>query len=215
MIERVRNGSEVYVMAEKRCPALLRLSGRLCVIVGGGRGAAVKARSLSCAGARLRIIAESVSDEIKELDAEIIQRRCEPGDTEDAFIVFALTGNAETDEMIKNEARRGGALVGGEDILLPACAEGENITAFVSTGYPKLSAELMRDILKYDSVCGLLKRFRERVNRSPAEQDARDKLLAAAVTDEALETAVRSIEEYKEYLGRLEQELSDNIKENG
>ena len=73
----------------------------------------------------------------------------------------------------------------------------------------------MRDILKYDSVCGLLKRFRERVNRSPAEQDARDKLLAAAVTDEALETAVRSIEEYKEYLGRLEQELSDNIKENG
>ena len=62
-------------MAEKRCPALLRLAGKLCVIAGGGRGAAVKARSLSCAGARLRIIAESVSDEIKELDAEIIQRR--------------------------------------------------------------------------------------------------------------------------------------------
>ena len=186
---------------------IIKLKDRLCVIVGGGRGAAVKARALSRAGARLRIVAGDVSAELEGLGAEIIRRGYMPGDTDGAFLVFALTGDEKTDDEVRAAARRGGALVGGEDVILPACAAGENITAFVSTGYPKLSAKLMRDIMSYDGICGMLKRFRDRVKQSGAAET--DAALAAAVTDAALETALGSEAEYGEYLAGLERKLKE------
>ena len=190
-------------MSEKGCPVILKLSGRLCVIAGGGRGAVIKARTLIRSGARLRIIADTVSDELEGMGAEIVRRRWMTGDAEGAFLVFALTGDDKTDNDIKREAKNAGALEGGEDIRFPACAEGENIRAFVSTGYPKLSARLMRDILRYDEICGLLKAFREEVNGLPADHETRGTALEAAVTDEALEAARLGAENYKEYLDRI------------
>ncbi len=194
-------------MEKNGCPAILDLTGRLCVIVGGGRGAAVKARALSGAGARLRIVAENISEELHGYEAELIRRRYRTGDTEGAFLVFALTGDAETDRRVCTDAKSHGVLVGGKDIVLPAVAAGENITAFVSTGYPKLSAKLTRGLLSYDGICGMLRGFRDKVNGSSADAEARTAALEAAVSDEALDTALRSSEEYKEYLAGLEAKL--------
>lgn len=196
-------------MAGNGCPAILDLSDRLCVIVGGGRGAEVKARTLSRSGARVRVVAEEVSEAILELNTELVKRKYKPGDAKDAFIVFSLTGDREMDELVKSEARDNGALVGGEDITFPACAEGENIKAFVSTGYPKLSAKMMSDILKYDEVCGALRGFRKKVNSCDAAREKRDRLLMAAVTDEALCTAMDEPERYMKYLSLLESEICD------
>jgi len=48
-------------------PAFLRLDGRLCVVVGGGGVAARKVRGLRQAGARIRLVAPEVVDELATL----------------------------------------------------------------------------------------------------------------------------------------------------
>ncbi len=194
---------------ENGCPVMLDLTGRLCVIIGGGRGAAVKARTLSRAGARLRIVAECVSEELENNDAEIIKRKYKAGDIDGAFLVFPLTGDPETDACVRADARAGGTLIGGEDFILPAAVTGGNMTAFVSTGYPKLSAKLMRGLMRYDYICGMLRDFRQRIKTGAADERAREAALEAAVTDEALEAALRSSVEYEMYLDRLERQFSD------
>ena len=55
----------------------------------------------------------------------------------------------------------------------------------------------------------MLRDFRQRIKTGAADERAREAALEAAVTDEALEAALRSSVEYEMYLDRLERQFSD------
>lgn len=86
-----------------RYPVALELSGRRCVVTGGGREAEGKARALIEADAAVVLIAPRVSDGVAELvrrgELTHIPRRYRRGDLAGAFLVIA----ADSDRGIRAE----------------------------------------------------------------------------------------------------------------
>ncbi|MGN0163539.1 MAG: bifunctional precorrin-2 dehydrogenase/sirohydrochlorin ferrochelatase [Candidatus Ornithomonoglobus sp.] len=183
----------------------LNVNNRLCVIIGGGRGAYIKAKRLVNAGARVRIIAEISDWRTEGLGAETVIKSYDKSDLEGAFAVFALTGDEALNRRIAEDARAADALVcyGGEgDFEVAASESGRNICAAVTTGYPKLSAMLIRDIMKYDELCGILCEYRGRVIAEVKDSAEKDRLLSVAVTEEMLRLGLENPQAFKEKLKR-------------
>src|SRR5688500_7812670 len=96
-------------------PAMLRVAGRVCVVVGGGPVAARRAKALAEAGALVRVIAPKVDAAIQELDVTIEPRPYRSGDLEDAFLVVVATDDAKLNAAVATDAHRIGALVNRAD----------------------------------------------------------------------------------------------------
>jgi uroporphyrin-III C-methyltransferase/precorrin-2 dehydrogenase/sirohydrochlorin ferrochelatase len=90
-------------------PIFLDLKNRLCLLVGGGDIATRKGRLLAKAGARLRIVAPIISDELRELVAnnngEIFEREYQASDLTDCFIAIAATDIEPLNEKISQDAQ--------------------------------------------------------------------------------------------------------------
>ena len=128
-------------------PAMLDLRGRPCVVIGGGAVAARKARRLARAGAQVRVIAPSFSDELRELAAdgavELAPRPYQSGDLQDARFVFVATSDPTVNAAALAEARAQGALANlanladepdGGDFQVPSTVERGGLTIAISTG---------------------------------------------------------------------------------
>jgi siroheme synthase-like protein len=95
-----------------RYPVALELSGRRCVVTGGGREAEAKARSLIEADADVVLIAPRVSDGVDELvrrgELTHIPRRYRRGDLAGAFLVIAADSDraVRADVFAEAEAER-------------------------------------------------------------------------------------------------------------
>ena len=70
-------------------PIFLKLAGRKVLVVGGGKVATGKARSLLEAGASVVVVAPDVAPEITRLGAKVERRRFEPQDLDGAWYVVA------------------------------------------------------------------------------------------------------------------------------
>lgn len=136
-------------------PILLKLEGRLCVVIGGGPVAIRKARGLREAGARVRLVASELAVPAGELaDVEAVIRPYRAGDLQGAFIAFAATDDRQVNAAVVREARQRGVLVGvvdapeEGDFTLPALLRRGELTVAVATagGSPALGA-LLRDRL--------------------------------------------------------------------
>ncbi|MGN0182816.1 MAG: bifunctional precorrin-2 dehydrogenase/sirohydrochlorin ferrochelatase [Candidatus Ornithomonoglobus sp.] len=181
----------------------LNVKNRLCVIVGGGRGAYIKAKRLVNAGARVRIIADNADCRTDGLDAETVIKSYDKADLEGAFAVFALTDDETLNRCIAKDARAAGALVcyGDEgDFEVAASESGKHMSAAVTTGYPKLSAMLIRDIMKYDELCGVLCEYRGRVIAEVKDSAEKDRLLLWAVSEEMLKLGLENPQGFEEKL---------------
>lgn len=159
----------------------LNIKDRLCVIIGGGRAAYIKAKGLNEAGIRPRIVAPEFCDEIRTLNAEFIERKYSPVDMHNAFLVFALTNDESLNRQIRKTAVYNGALLCGEDFTVPAARSGENISVSVSTGCPQLSAAFADTLLKYDGKCGELRQYRAKLLASDLDDEEKRMRLAEAV----------------------------------
>lgn len=186
---------------------IINFNNRICLIAGGGRGAKIKAKALKKGGARLRIIAPKISEELKAVADETDEREYIKGDSEGVFAVYALTDSDEQNRIIKEDARNSGALVGGEDFTIESSVRGENMSASVSTGYPKLSSMLMSEMMKYDKISGILKNFRADVLRRVTDRGQRAKILDAAVDKRLIS---RGLEDPQWYKGEIYRILVDN-----
>jgi uroporphyrin-III C-methyltransferase / precorrin-2 dehydrogenase / sirohydrochlorin ferrochelatase len=89
-------------------PLLLDITGRRCVVIGGGTVAARRARALADAGASLVIIAPAACEDMIDLvragKAIWLQHPYEPGDLVGAWIVQTVTGDSEVDERVAADA---------------------------------------------------------------------------------------------------------------
>jgi len=89
-------------------PVALHVAGRRCVVVGGGAIAARKARALLDADASVFVVAPELSAPLTGLAAAgtitVAQRRFEPADLDDAWLVISATDNPEVARSVADAA---------------------------------------------------------------------------------------------------------------
>ncbi|MFC2122803.1 bifunctional precorrin-2 dehydrogenase/sirohydrochlorin ferrochelatase [Bacteroidota bacterium] len=135
-------------------PISLNLSGKKCVVVGGGVVALRKVRGLLEHGASVEVISPSVCSDISALaDAGKIGvrvKRYEPGDLDGAFLVIVATAESDTNQEVAREARRRKVLVNvvddpeQSDFNVPSIVRQGDLIIAISTGgkSPALSRKI-------------------------------------------------------------------------
>ena len=100
-------------VAHEIYPLGLRIAGRLVVVVGGGPVAARRARSLVEAGARVRLVAPDVCEELAVLArvsgpgaVELVERAYRTGDLDEAWLAHTATGSPAVDQQVSDDAER-------------------------------------------------------------------------------------------------------------
>lgn len=199
-------------------PVFLDLSGRPCLVVGGGAVGCRKARGLVEAGARVLVVDPAPGDALRLLrtenpSLEMKERTFEDGDCEGRFLVYACTPCADVNSAVAAAASRHGALCsradGGGDFSGAAVLRRGRLCLAVSSGglSPTLAA-LARDRAaaavgeEFAEAAELLGELRERVLDEGGGRDAGEALgvATAAAVVEALgagrrEDARRLVEE--------------------
>jgi siroheme synthase-like protein len=124
-------------------PVSLDVSGRSCLVVGGGRVAARKARSLLECGALVTVVALSVGTDMEELipSLQALERRAyATGDAAGFRLVVTATGLPAVDGDVFSDAEAAGVWVNSADdrahssFILPAVHRDGAVTVSVSTG---------------------------------------------------------------------------------
>jgi siroheme synthase-like protein len=171
-------------------PVSLDVTGRACLVVGGGRVAARKARTLVDCGALVTVIAPSLAPEMEALAdrLEAVERRAYSGGDAARFrLVVTATGRPDVDGAVHDDADAAGVWVNSADdrahssFILPAVHRDGSVTVAVSTGgvSPAFSSWL-RDRLRDE--CGegigalvvLIGEGRERLRRAGRPSDSVD-----------------------------------------
>ncbi len=90
-------------------PIFLDVTGRRCLVVGGGEVAARKVVSLLDAGAEVTVVSPSLVDELRDLARErrirYLNRAYEAGDMAGAALVYAASDDAQLHKRLHDEAR--------------------------------------------------------------------------------------------------------------
>lgn len=161
-------------------PISLNISGRLCVVIGGGKVAERKTLSLLEAGARARLISPQLTAKLHELAAagaiDWLARRFQSGDLTEALLVFAATDSAAVNKAAAEEAKAAGKLVNVADapelcgFQVPAVMRQGDLSIAVATNgrSPALAARIRQQLEadygpEYAALLDLLGRVRERL----------------------------------------------------
>lgn len=138
--------------------ACLDLTGRTCVVVGGGRVGLEKVRGLLECGATVVVVAPEVVPELLDLDVEWIEAPYAGAlaHLDGAWLAIAATPDREVNRRVKEDADRVGAFCNVADdpelcsLILPAVHRVDPIAVAVSTGgaSPALAQRLRREIAK-------------------------------------------------------------------
>lgn len=125
-------------------PVFLNITGKLCVVIGGGRVAERKVKSLLSEGAFVRVISPELSEDLALLadEGKIDWRKKTYNftDVDKAFLVFAATDNREIQRIIANQAHANKQLVNVADdpascnFHVPATIRRGDLSVAVSTG---------------------------------------------------------------------------------
>lgn len=136
-------------------PICLRLVGADCLVVGGGKVALRKARSLIEAEADVRVVSREFCPELATLDGvHLIQHPFEEADVEGAALVYAATDDPELNSRVARAARAAGALVNVVDtpaecdFIVPSTLVRDRLTVSISSGgaAPALSRRLRLEL---------------------------------------------------------------------
>ena len=162
-------------------PVTLDVSGRPCLVVGGGPVAARKARALLDCGARVTVIAPSLGRDMEALEPRLnaVQRRpYREGDAASFRLVVTATGLPEVDGAVHADAEASDVWINSADdrahssFILPAVFRDGSVSVCVSSGglSPALSSWLRdRLALQCEGIGGLaevLGELRARLLRS-------------------------------------------------
>jgi precorrin-2 dehydrogenase / sirohydrochlorin ferrochelatase len=138
--------------------ACLRLTGRRCVVVGGGEVGLEKVEGLLACDGRVVLIAPDAVPELQELAAEgsieWLRRSYEPGDLEGTFVVIAATSDTDVNIRVYEDAERRAMLVNVVDVpplcnfILPAIVRTGPLAIAISTAgaSPALAKRIKAEI---------------------------------------------------------------------
>lgn len=143
-------------------PVSLDVTGRACLVVGGGPVAARKARTLLECGAAVSVIAPSLSEEMEVLTGRLeqVERRAYAGgDAARYRLVVTATGRPDVDGAVHDDAETAGVWVNSADdrahssFILPAVhRDGPVVVAVSTSGLSPAFASWLRDRLAVE--CG-------------------------------------------------------------
>ncbi|HEV3476216.1 MAG TPA: bifunctional precorrin-2 dehydrogenase/sirohydrochlorin ferrochelatase [Rubrobacteraceae bacterium] len=163
-------------------PIFLDLSGRRCVVVGGGGVADRKARKLLQARAEVVVISPEVGAELESVAVEIHRREYREGDLEGAYLAFAATNVRKVNAAVAREAKERGILVNVADspsegdFALPSTLRRGRLQVAVSTGgaSPTLARRIRGELEEAfgPEWAGIVEEF-DRARRSGQERDER------------------------------------------
>jgi precorrin-2 dehydrogenase len=138
--------------------ACLRLTGRRCVVVGGGDVGLEKVEGLLACDGRVVLIAPEAEPALRALAAEgsieWIRREYETGDLEGTFIAIAATGDTDVNIRVYEDAERRAMLVNVVDVpplcnfILPAIVRTGPLAIAISTAgaSPALAKRMKTEI---------------------------------------------------------------------
>lgn len=138
------DGVHTSIAKNRLYPAFLVVEGKVCVVVGGGRVATRKVRSLLAAGAHVVVICEVLHTDLQTLLASgliaVIPARYAVEYLTGASLVFAATNDPEVNLQIAHDAHERGLWVNvadnsdKSDFYVPATIHRQDLTLAISTG---------------------------------------------------------------------------------
>lgn len=163
-------------------PIFLNVSGRRCVVVGGGEVALRKVKALLEHRADIEVISPDFCFELGELvrggKITVVRKHFQPGDLHGAFLAIAATDNSDINSEISKEGRKTGVLVNivdnaeESDFILPSCLRRGGVTIVISTSgmspalARKIRTKLERDFGdEYESLVLLIDEVRAETKR--------------------------------------------------
>src|SRR3984885_302965 len=139
--------------------ACLKLSGRRCVVVGGGSVGLEKVDGLLACDGQVTLIAPSAQDELREYAREgsiewLAREYAGPADLEGAFMVIAASNDSDVNIAVFEDAERRAMLVNVVDVpplcnfILPAIVRTGPLAIAISTAgaSPALAKRIKREI---------------------------------------------------------------------
>lgn len=185
-------------------PLFLEISGRRCIVVGGGNVAERKVERLLACGARVEVVGKALTPELEELKrAGAICHRDADYDgahISGAFLVIGATDNDEVNERTARDARALGIPVNIVDdparcdFILPSLVERGDLTIAVSTGgkSPALAKKLRRELEEaygpeYAVLLEIMGELREKVIARGRSSDENRALFEAVVQSDVLD----------------------------
>lgn len=181
----------------------LDLSGKQCLVVGGGQVAERKVRSLLECGARVRVVSPDVSPGLKSLadEGRISYRRgyYRAPDLEGVFLVIGSTDREDVNRQVAEDCAARNLLVNIVDdptkgnFFVPAVVRRGALTIAVSTGgkSPLLARKIREELEKaygpqYEEFLDMLGCLREDVIRNVADDEKKRDILESLVDDMVL-----------------------------
>jgi precorrin-2 dehydrogenase/sirohydrochlorin ferrochelatase len=191
-------------------PIGLKIDGRRCLVVGGGKVALRKVRGLLESRARVTVVAPTIDAKFSALRAddaiERIERGFEETDLEGAVLVIAATDDEALNRRVKAEAERRGVLCNVADVpdlcdfFLPSVVRRGSLQIAISTdGKAPALASALRRILEgeigeeYERVLGAAQAVRERLrDLYPDDSARRCRVMRRLVHSEELTAALKT-----------------------
>ena len=171
-------------------PVSLKIEGRRCLVVGGGRIALQKTRDLLKAGAQVTVVSPGIHPGFKRLDARHLRRRFRDGDAGGILLAVAATDDPEVNRAVHRACVRRGVLVNVVDVpalctfIVPSVVRRGPVTLAISTDgeSPSLAKALRKDLERlYPRSLGRFARSvgraRRRLLRAVAPSPSRTRLL--------------------------------------
>jgi precorrin-2 dehydrogenase/sirohydrochlorin ferrochelatase len=125
-------------------PIHVDLKGRKCLVIGGGKVAERKVRSLIVCKAEVSVVSPKITTGLKKLMEKerflYLQKKYEESDLDQAFLVIAATDQSEVNQQIYQDALRRNLLVNVVDspqccnFIMPAFVKRGDLLLSVSTG---------------------------------------------------------------------------------
>ena len=189
-------------MMKSGYPVILRLEGKIVVIVGGGKVAERKVDGLLGTGASVVVVSPEATDEIRRLSCEgrIIwkQKSFSGSDIADAFLIFAATNSREVNQLIQESAGAHQLVTiaddpDGSNFHVPAHVQRGSLSIAISTGgaSPTLARQIREHLEQqfddsYEDYLVFLASKRKWILREVANPSLKRKLLKSIVDPEFL-----------------------------
>lgn len=161
-------------------PLFLDVSGKKCLIAGGGKVGTRKAQTLCRCGAKVTVVSPLFSEPLMEFAQRhpltLKKKAYETADLEGAFLIIAATGDRLLNQAIRNDAKRMKILCNiadqpeESDFIVPSVVSRGDLSVAVSTSgkSPALAKKLRKELEKafgweYGPSLTLLGRLREKL----------------------------------------------------
>jgi precorrin-2 dehydrogenase / sirohydrochlorin ferrochelatase len=188
-------------------PVILRLEGKVVVVVGGGKVAERKVTGLLGTGAEIVVVSLEATDEIQRLhgDGKIVwkQKSFSASDLDGAFMIFAATNIREINQLVRNSAAPHQLVTmadhpEGSTFHVPAHFQRGHLSIAISTGgaSPTLASRIRAQLAQqfddsYEAYLEFLFLKRKWILKEVETAALKRKLLTAIVSPEFLTSTDR------------------------